>query len=616
MSTEISGVTSIRGYKPYLLMLFLNAFVDLGHKIIIQNTVFKIYDGQTQVILIAVVNATILLPYVLLFTPAAFLSDRFQFIKVMRFSAWLATGITCCICFFYYTGRYQAAFLMTLVLAVQSALYSPAKYGYIRQLVGANRLTEGNALVQATTIISILLGTLIFSILFEKLLSGHVYQNESEILQLIAPAAWLLIISSVAELISAYRLPEDEPKEVGAAFSWLAYFRGHALKDNLAQVTGNKAIWGSVAGLSAFWGVSQMILASFPAYAKVHLGELNTVVIQGIIGGSGVGILVGSLFVNRFSKGRIEKGFIPLGAVGLALALLLIPLLSSKMALLGAFFLVGLFGAFLIAPLNALIQFNADTAKLGTVIAANNWLQNCCMLSFLGVTILIALTGLDSIWLLYFVVAVASVSAIYSVKVLLRPFLQLFLVLMFKMRYKVEVCNKQYVPTDGCALLLSNHISWVDWAFVQMAIPRQPVRFVIDRLFYDFWLLNWPLKEIGTVPISVTKNRLSIKEINQALKQQRVICLFPEGGISQDGSLQALKRGFELSLKNSGAAAVPVYISGMQGSLFTRNKPSVFPLKKWVNRRKVEVHFSQHLGDNATVGEVETVLKNFETISN
>ena len=82
----------LAGFLPFILIVFLNAFIDLGHKILIQNTVFKIYDGQTQIILTAIVNGLILLPFVLLFTPAGYLSDRHPKTRVMQVSAAVAVG--------------------------------------------------------------------------------------------------------------------------------------------------------------------------------------------------------------------------------------------------------------------------------------------------------------------------------------------------------------------------------------------------------------------------------------------------------------------------------------------------------------------------------------------
>ncbi|WP_372836352.1 hypothetical protein, partial [Pontibacterium sp.] len=105
-------------------MAFINAFVDLGHKIVIQNTLFKAYDGEVQILLTAVVNGLILLPFIMLFTPCGYIADKYPKNEVMRKSAWAAVAITLLITLCYYQGLFIAAFGLTFILAVQSAFYS------------------------------------------------------------------------------------------------------------------------------------------------------------------------------------------------------------------------------------------------------------------------------------------------------------------------------------------------------------------------------------------------------------------------------------------------------------------------------------------------------------
>ena len=197
----------LTGFIPFILIIFLNAFVDLGHKILIQNTVFKIYDGQTQIILTAIVNGLILLPFVLLFSPAGYLSDKHRKPLIMKVSAAVAVGLTLLITLSYYRGWFQFSFAMTFLLAVQSAFYSPSKYGYIKELTGKERLATANAVVQAVTIVAILLGIFAFSVFFERGLAGVSYENESQILQAIAPLGWILVICALLEWVFAMRLP-------------------------------------------------------------------------------------------------------------------------------------------------------------------------------------------------------------------------------------------------------------------------------------------------------------------------------------------------------------------------------------------------------------------------
>lgn len=579
-------------FNYYLIMLFMNSFVDLGHKITIQNTVFKVYDGQQQIILIAIVNSLILLPYILLFTPSAYFSNRFPLVKVMRAAAWVAFASCLLITWFYYQGNYQWAFIMTLVLAIQSAVYSPAKYGYIKQLMGEAHLVAANARVQVATIIAILSGTLVFSILFElKLAQAGMTSGftKSGIIQTVAPLGWLLIFSAAIELLMAYRLPNISPTQAPLAtqkpvhkFNWPDYLKGRTLRTQLSAIKEQPAIFYSILGLSLFWGISQMILAAFPAYAKQQLLENNTALIQGMLASSGVGIFVGSLLVSRLSRRtlnqplaewQLRKQMIPFGALGVTICLSLVPFIDSKPGLALCFFGVGAFGAYFIVPLNAIIQSRARPGQIGTILAGNNWIQNISMLSFLGLTILSALLGFSAVWLFYLIIVISALSLFAYLRHGLRDLLQFTLGGMFKFRYHIDKRALAEFPTEGGVLLLGNHVSWIDWALIQAVIPR-PIRFVIDRNFYQHWLLHGLLKHIRTVPISPRRSKDAIKQISDALHAGDVVCLFPEGHISHDGTLQTFKAGYELALRNTDAKIIAFYIHGMHGSRFSRvNQP-------------------------------------------
>ncbi len=383
----------LRGMSPYLMAMFLNAFVDLGHKIIIQNTIFKIYDGNRQVVLTAIVNALILLPYIVLFSPAGFISDRFPKNAVMRYSAWVAVVITVLITVCYYQGWFWGAFGLTLALGAQAASYSPAKYGYLKPLVGKERLAESNGAVQAVTIVAILAGTFVYSIFFERRYDLFGAYSEAEILRAIAPLGGLLVANSVFELAMTYRLPQLEDGDRNLRFVFSDYLRGRALRDNLKPLHTNTVIGLSIFGLSIFWAVSQVMLAAFPAFAKESLGIHNTVMLQGMLATSGIGIIVGAMLAGKWSTKHIETGLIPVGALGISLGLLWLPGLHSVLAHCLNFFFIGLMGGLFIVPLNALIQFHAGEHEMGKVLAANNLVQNIAMLVFLAVTAAVAVMG-------------------------------------------------------------------------------------------------------------------------------------------------------------------------------------------------------------------------------
>ncbi|MCL4419209.1 hypothetical protein M1146_03850, partial [Patescibacteria group bacterium] len=199
-----------KGTVPYILALFLNAFTDLGHKIVIQNTVFKIYDGHEQIVLTSILNALILLPFIFLLTPAGYVSQRFSKAQVMQYGALAAVIITIGITLSYYQGWFWCAFGLTFVLAAQSAIYSPAKYGYITELVSVDRISGLNAVVQSVTTVAILSGIMVYTFFFETSL-GEPYESQSDILRQIAPLGWLLVGGSIIEYLLTLRLMHKYP---------------------------------------------------------------------------------------------------------------------------------------------------------------------------------------------------------------------------------------------------------------------------------------------------------------------------------------------------------------------------------------------------------------------
>ncbi|MBL1321983.1 MAG: acyl-[ACP]--phospholipid O-acyltransferase [Methylophaga sp.] len=596
------------GFISFIAMIFLNAFVDLGHKIIIQNTVFKIYDGSTQIILTAIINGLILLPFILLFTPSGSLADRFRKPHIMRWAAVAAVVITLMITASYYMGWFKLAFVMTFMLAVQSAFYSPAKYGYIREIAGKHNLAAANGFVQSTTIIAILLGMFVFSIFFEHMLADHVFTSEADIIQLIAPIGWLLVLGSLIELYFATRLPTIEHPLNTESFNWQRYRSGQSLRNNLKLIRSDSVIWLSIIGLSVFWGVSQVVLAAFPAYAKEMLDVNNTIVIQGLLACSGIGIVAGSLLAGKISKNYIESGLIPVGALGMVVTLFLLPQLYSTSWLAFDILSFGFFGGLFIVPLNSLIQFHARSGELGTVLAGNNWVQNVVMISFLAITVCFALVKIPSQVILHLLTIVTLAGAIYTVWKLPQSLVRYVFGAVFSSKYRVNVQGFDNMPSQGGVLMLGNHVSWLDWAMVQIASPR-PVRFVMANKYYSRWYLTWFLDLFGVIPISSGSSKDALAAVNDYLKQGDVVCLFPEGAISRNGQLGEFKKGFEHCVEDVDGVILPFYLRGLWGSRFSRSSDNLQSLRQTTSlRRDVIIAFGQALPIDSQAPAVKSAV--------
>jgi len=596
------SIWKIKGLYPYIIVVFLNAFTDLGHKIIIQNTVFKIYDGQTQIILTAIVNALILLPFIFLFSPSGFIGDKFSKSKVMRVSAWAAIFITLGITASYYAGAFELAFSLTFLMAVQSAIYSPAKYGYIKELVGNKHLTLGNGIVQAVTTVSILGGIFFYSVLFQNALEGTTFTDSKDILKHIAPLGWVLVIGSMVEMLLAYRLPNTYIKS-DIHFVFKKYYTGSYLKDNMKVLRENVTIFYSIIGLALFWSVSQVVLASFPAYAKDTLEINNVVIVQGMMALAGIGIVVGSIISGKVSKNYIEAGTIPLGALGISVTLVFLLILKHPVAHGINFFTFGFFAGLFIVPLNALIQFHAKENELGLVIAGNNFLQNVAMVSFLGLSVVFALLGFNSVGLFYMMLFVSVAGSIYVISYIPQTMVIFLIATLIARRLKIEVIGFNNIPETGGVLLLGNHISWLDWAIIQMSMPRR-VRFVMDRGIYEKWFLKIFLDFFQVIPISSRRIKEAAEQVNTLLNAGEVVCIFPEGAISRTGQLGEFKHGFELMAKDADAVILPFYLRGMWGSKFSRSS-SRFKESNKVRKRHLIVSYSEPIAINSTTAQVK-----------
>ncbi len=600
----MKNALKVTGLFTFLAVAFLNAFVDLGHKIIIQNTIFKNYDGPELIVLTSIVNALILLPFILLFTPTGYVSDKYAKNTVMRVSAWVALGITLLITFSYYQGWFWVSFAMTFLLAMQSAFYSPSKYGYVKGLVGNRRLAQANGLLQAVTTTGILLGTFFFSIFFEKIIAGFAITDKDSLIAMMAPLGWVLVALTSIELVLAYRLPKTSETNSKMSFRWDDYFHGRTQARNIRLVKRHPYIWLSILGLSIFWAISQVVLATYPAYAKEFLGITNTAVVQGLMAFAGIGVMIGSLIAGRVSRDHIETGLVPVGAIGITISLILIRAFDSSLLQALNFMFLGVMGGFIVVPLNALLQYHAQNNQLGRILATNNLIQFSVMLLFLVVTTVLSYYKFGSTGILWGLALIAFFGTMYAIFKIPESLLRFIVARLFAARYRMKVLGFENLPHSGGLLLLGNHISFVDWALVQIASPR-PLNFVIERGYYERWYLKGVLKMFGAIPINSGDSTGSIEKINELLKDGKAVCLFPEGTISRTGQLSEFKRGYQRAIEGTKAKIVPFYLHGLWGSRFSRSSGFLKDSRQSGFKRDVVVAFGKTLPADTTPDQLK-----------
>ncbi len=616
---KIANITAIKA--AFLFVVFCNVIVDIAHKVFLQNIAFKVFDGSNQVIWISLINALIIIPFLLLFTVSGYLSDKYNKKNILIYGAVSSFCLSVLMVISYASENFYFAMFSLVLLAVQSAIYSPAKFGLIIDIYGKKELSTGNAVLQAISIIAILFSIATASFVFENYYDVNnlaILTTKEEMLKAILPLTYYILPVAFLEMAVSFiflrRINTTYTKNETLTLNKNDLFQGKLLSKNIQTIFSNNIISLAVIGLSVFWGVSQALMAVFPSYVKQYLGITDVFMINGVIGASGVGIAIGSILYSKISKHYIEIGTIPLAAMGMALMIYISTVVQTPFLLGVSFLVFGIFGGLFVVPLNALIQFNAKKRVLGTILAGNNWFNSLAMFLMLSLTTAVSYYDLNPLNTLYLILLITVIGTSYTIYKLPQSLILLFLKRIVGLKYNLEVNGVKNIPSSGGVLLLGNHISWIDWAVVLMATPRE-IRFVMHKPIYEKWYLHWLLKIFKAIPISNGSSKNTIETIAKELDEGNVVVLFPEGAITRNGHLGEFKKGFEkiLELTTTDVKVVPFYIRGLWESMFSRASKK---FKKSNKTNSVTVSFSRMMRkDKANIISIKQELIKLSTKS-
>ncbi|WP_053378837.1 acyl-[ACP]--phospholipid O-acyltransferase [Nitrospira moscoviensis] len=438
-------------------------------------------------------------------------------------------------------------------MGVHSALFSPSKYGILPELVPHEGLAGANGLLEMWTFAAILTGTAA---------GGFLLQSAGETLW-IAPLA--LVVLSIVGLAAASTVPPVTPARASGGV--VATVQGA-----WAAIREERLLRLAIAGEIFFWTIASLFAQNVLVYAKAVLNLSDA--LSGLpLTVLSVGIGLGAMLVGRLSQHRVEYGLIPLGAVGVFATLGLVGLLAPQMP--GTFALMGLLGvasAFIFVPLNAVLQWKSPADRRGSVISFSNTCVFTGILfgSLAGGTL--ANGGLSTSSIFVATAFATLGGTLWALWLLPDAFIRLVLVILTNTLYRVRVVGAEHVPATGGALLVPNHMSFVDGFLLMASIDRR-IRFVVDAGYATHPLLHWLMRMMRVIPISSSGGPRMIlralRQAGQALDDGEVVCIFPEGQITRTGTLLPFRRGFERIVKGRAAPIIPVHLDRVWGSIFS-----------------------------------------------
>jgi len=478
-------------------------------------------------------------------------------------------------------------------MGVHSAIFSPAKYGILPELIGHERLASSNGLLEMWTFLAILGGTA----------AGGMLLGQAGSSPWLAPLG-LTVIAAIG-FAASWSVPVVRPARADGGLA-------ATLSGAWSALRADRMLRMAITGNIFFWTIASLFAQDILVYAKAVLGLSDTMAGLPLTMLS-VGIGVGAVLVGRLSPSRVEYGLIPLGAIGVFLTLLVLGLTTPRLGGTVALMLVlGMASGLVFIPLNAVIQWRTPADHRGSVIA----LENTCV--FAGIMSgslaggALANAGLSTSGIFVATALVTATGTSWALWLLPDALVRLVLVILTHTMYRVRIVGREYVPHQGGALLVPNHVSFIDGLLLVASLDR-PIRFVVDAEYVNDPLLKPFMKAFQVIPIASQGGPRvilrALRDAGRALDEGEIVCVFPEGQITRTGSMLSFRRGFERIVKGRDVPVIPVHLDRVWGSIFSYVGGRF--LTKWPERipYPVTVSFGNPVSSDTPASELRQLVQ-------
>jgi len=584
-----------RRFAPFFWTQFLGAGNDNLFKFAF--TVMVTYQIQvswlTPQMAGLVIGALFILPFLLFSATSGQLTDKFEKTQVIRFVKWMEIAIMLLAAWGFWQVHVPTLLACVFLMGLHSTLFGPVKFAYLPQHLTERELTGGNGMVEMGTFVAILLGQVAGGLLVSIPDVGPHY------------VAIACMAAAVLGRVTAQSIPLSPSTDPSLRINWNPVTETWR---NLKLARENTVVFRSLLGISWMWFFGAVFLAQFPSFAKEVLhGDAQVASLLLVVFSIGIG--TGSLLCEVLSKRHVEIGLVPLGAIGMSV--FAVDLYFAARGLppannlgLGAFIskpahwrvmfdlaLLSLFAGLYSVPMYALIQLRTQPSHRARIIAANNILNALFMIvSSLGAGAL--LSANFTIPQVFLITGLLNAVVAGYIFMLVPEYLLRFVAFVLsRCIYRFKVRGDENIPIRGAAILVCNHVSFVDAVLLMAASPR-PVRFIMDHEIFKIPVLGWFFKLAKAIPIA--PQRVDAVSYEQAFAQARaaladgeLLCIFPEGGITRDGELGEFKAGVMKLLQTSPVPVVPMALQNLWGSYFSRagGAAMIKPFRRGLFRR-------------------------------
>lgn len=579
------------------------AFTDNAAKLLLIGLVQILLPEDEAERLVSTIALLLVAPFVLFAPLGGWLADRFPKRHVLAASLWLQLAVTIALVVAVVIHSLPLAVGGFFLLGIQSALMSPARRGMAKELAGES-VGELVGWMEMLCIAAILLGSVAGGQLIDGLTGalGNAWTAGGI-------SFGLLVVGCGAALFGFRRVPAREAAS-HQPFTKKCLF-GHA--DLLRTLRRDRPIWRAALGDSVFYLAGGVLLLTLAEIGRGlypdGIGAARCTALM--LAMMGVGVAVGSLVAARLSRHGIHLGLAPLGALGMAGALLgLAAAVPGGLAFSAALTTLGLAGGLYIVPLGAFLVDRAPEAERGKILAASGLLSSVAGVVAVGLHALAAnLFQVNAQGQFVLLALLMLATAVMAARMLPEHLLRVLALAVARTRYSVKRVGE--IPATGGVLIVCNHVSYVDTLILSLAAPR-PIRFLSYEGFSETPVLRLILRMAGTIPVSPTKAREAISRAADSIRQGEVVCIFPEGQLTRTGCLMELKSGFELIARRAKCPVIVAHLDGLWGSIHSFAGGRYFTKMPRGLRRHATVSFSPPLKEISTTRVREVLLEQGE----
>jgi len=592
-----------RRFLPYFAVQALGAFNDnVYRQAIIGLLGYLAVSTEEKTLYANLAPAIFILPYFLFSAIAGQVAEKLEKSRLIRITTAMEIAIMSLAAIGFLTQNMIVLLVALFCTGLQSTLFGPVKYSILPSVLKPEELTGGNGLVEMGTSISILCGMILGGLIFALAGSQGPW----------VAAVAIIVLAVIGNLVSRL-IPRVEAGAPDLKIRW------NPLPESLAiwrLARRQVAVRNAVLGVSWFWFIGTVLTAQLPAYAEVNLGGAQELYILALALFS-IGVGVGSLLCEKLSGRTVEIGLVPLGAFGVSAFMLDLYFARPGAALIAGVAVrdfiglagsarimidltgIGLFTGFFVVPLFALIQSRTPKAELSRVIAGMNIQNSLFIVAAAGIGIALQRVLGWTIPQVFLALAIANVAVAIWIFTLVPEFLMRFLSwLLVRTLYRLQLHGiEQHVPDEGPALLVCNHVSYMDALILAATIPR-PVRFVMYYRIFDIPVMRWIFRTAKAIPIAGAREDPALMQrafdaIDAALADGELVCIFPEGALTKDGAIAPFKSGVEKILERRPVPVVPMALRGMWASMWSRRSTAAGSGR--LGRMRVPRRFRAHV---------------------